>query len=58
MPWTATDAERHTKKASSAKLRAIWARTANSKLSGGSSEGAAVRAGNAAVIAALANMKR
>jgi hypothetical protein len=30
MPWTAEDAERHTKKADSAKRQRMWAEIANS----------------------------
>jgi hypothetical protein len=49
MPWTAKDAKRHTSKAKSPTAKRQWAKVANSMLRGGSSEGAAVRAANAAV---------
>jgi uncharacterized protein YdaT len=49
MPWTAKDAKRHTKKAKSAKKKRQWSHVANSMLSSGKSEGAAIRAANAAV---------
>lgn len=49
MPWTAKDAKRHTKKAGSAKKKRQWSHVANSMLKAGKSEGAAVRAANAAV---------
>jgi len=57
VPWTAGDATKHTKKASSARLRALWASAANSALSSGNSEGSAVRIGNAAVIRALSKRR-
>jgi hypothetical protein len=31
MPWTAADAERHTKKADTAELQSVWANVANSE---------------------------
>ena len=49
MPWSAKDATRHTKKASSPKKKRQWAHVSNSMLERGASEGAAVRAANAAV---------
>jgi len=49
MPWGASDAKRHTKKASSGKASRQWAHVANSMLERGESEGAAVRAANGVV---------
>jgi hypothetical protein len=49
MPWTAKDAKRHTKKATTAKKKRQWAHVADSMLARGASEGSAVRAANAAV---------
>jgi hypothetical protein len=49
MPWKAKDANRHTRKAKSAKSKRQWSHVANSMLSRGSSEGSAVRAANAVV---------
>jgi uncharacterized protein YdaT len=49
MPWQAKDASRHTKKAKSATAKRQWAHVSNSMLKSGKSEGAAVRAANAAV---------
>jgi uncharacterized protein YdaT len=49
MPWTASDATRHTKRANTAKKRRQFAHVANSMLNRGSSEGAAIRAANAVV---------
>jgi uncharacterized protein YdaT len=49
MPWTAEDAERHTKKADSSKRQRMWAEIANSVLSDTGDEGRAIREANAAV---------
>jgi uncharacterized protein YdaT len=49
MPWTAKDATRHTKKAKTPKKKRQWAHVADSMLSRGASEGAAIRAANAVV---------
>lgn len=49
MPWTADDAPRHTKLASNAKLRRMWAKAANSALEETGDEGYAVRVANSAV---------
>lgn len=49
MPFTASDAIRHTRKASTAKKSRQWAAVANSLLKSGKSEGAAIRVANAAV---------
>lgn len=49
MPWTASDAKRHTKKAKSPTAKRQWAKVANSALRRGLSEGAAVREANSVV---------
>ena len=49
MPWTAEDAERHTKKADSAKRQRMWADIANSVLDETGDEGRAIREANAMV---------
>jgi uncharacterized protein YdaT len=49
MPWTAEDAERHTKKAKSAKRQRMWAEIANSVLTETGDEGRAIREANAMV---------
>lgn len=49
MPFTARDALRHTRKASTLKRRRQWAAIANNMLRSGASEGAAIRAANAGV---------
>lgn len=49
MPWTAKSARKFTKKARSATAKRQWRAVANSMLRRGKSEGAAVRAANAAV---------
>jgi uncharacterized protein YdaT len=45
MPWTAEDAERHTKKADNAKRQRMWAEIANSVLAETRDEGRAIRDG-------------
>jgi hypothetical protein len=49
MPWTARDAYRHTKKASTPKLQSQWSAVANSVLNSGADEASAIRQANAAV---------
>ena len=49
MPWQPRDATRHTAKATTAKLRRMWAHVANQVLKDTKSEARAVRAANAAV---------
>lgn len=49
MPWTAKDAKRHTKKATTPKKKRQFAHVANAMLASGKGEGAAIRAANAAV---------
>lgn len=48
MPWTEADAPRHTEKASTGPLRALWAKVANAALERGEDEGTAIREANAA----------
>jgi len=49
MPWTAEEAERHTRKADNAKRQRMWAEIANSVLAESGDEGRAIREANAAV---------
>jgi hypothetical protein len=49
MPWTPDDAERHTHKATTWDLQALWARVANACLERTGDEGRAVREANAVV---------
>lgn len=49
MPWNPKDAMRHTRKAKSPKQKRQWRSVANSMLSRGASEGAAVRAANGVI---------
>src|SRR5215469_13891740 len=58
MPWGPRDAQRHTRKANSPTAKRQWSHVANSMLQRGSSEGAAVRAANAAVAKRRGTRKR
>ena len=49
MPWSASDATRHTKEADTPHKQSVWARVANAALKSGDSEGSAIRQANAAV---------
>lgn len=49
MPWKPEDAKRHTKKATTPKKKRQWSHVADSMLTRGASEGAAIRAANAVV---------
>jgi hypothetical protein len=49
MPWTAADAQAHTRKAVTPRLRRLWASVANAALARGDGEGAAIREASAAV---------
>ena len=49
MPWTAEDAERHTKKADDPRRKRMWAEIANAVLTETGDEGRAIREANAAV---------
>ena len=53
MPWTPKDAGEHTKKATTARLKVLWAKTANAALRRYGDDGLAVRAANAAVARAM-----
>ena len=57
MPWSASDAISHTKKADTPAKRRRWAAVANSALKGGDSEASAIRQANA-VIAGTAGRKK
>jgi hypothetical protein len=57
MPWTASDAERHTHKATTSELQELWAKVANEALERTGDEGRAIREANA-VIARQANARR
>jgi hypothetical protein len=49
MPWKSTDANRHTKKAATPKLRRMWKDVANSMLQRTGDDAAAIRAANSVV---------
>jgi hypothetical protein len=49
MPWTPNDAERHTLKATTPTLKALWAKVANERLENTGDEGRAIREANAVV---------
>jgi hypothetical protein len=49
MPWTPDDAERHTHKATSWRLKELWASVANECLKRTGDEGRAIREANAVV---------
>jgi hypothetical protein len=49
MPWTPEDALRHTRKADTEELRAVWAEVANKVLAETGDEGHAIRAASAVV---------
>ncbi|MBO0756982.1 MAG: hypothetical protein J2P54_14060 [Bradyrhizobiaceae bacterium] len=49
MPWTPNDAEKHTHKATTAKLKELWAQVANEALQRSGDEGRAIREANAVV---------
>lgn len=49
MPWSATDAPRHNKRADTPAKRALWAKVANEELARHGNDGRAIRAANAAV---------
>ena len=58
MPWTAKDAKRKTRKATTPKARRAFAHAANGVLARTGNEGRAVRAGNAAAARAARKHKR
>jgi len=49
MPWTPSDAERHTHKAATPGLQQLWAKVANDALERTGDEGRAIREANAVV---------
>jgi hypothetical protein len=49
MPWTANEAERHTRKAITSTLQELWAKVANESLERTGDEGRAIREANAVV---------
>lgn len=49
MPWTPSQAQAHTHKASTDALKALWAKVANESLERGDREAVAIRKANAAV---------
>jgi hypothetical protein len=49
MPWTPNDAERHTHKATTWALKALWAKVANECLERTGDEGRAIREANAVI---------
>ena len=49
MPWTATDAESHTKKADTPAKQKAWAEVANKALEAGDDDASAIKQANAAV---------
>jgi hypothetical protein len=49
MPWTAADAQAHTRRAATPRLRRLWADVANAALARGDGDGDAIREANAAV---------
>ena len=49
MPWTANDAQRHTHKATTRELQALWAKVANEALERLGDEGRAIREANAVI---------
>jgi len=49
VPWEASDAKRHTKKAKSQKAKRQWSHVANSMLERGYSEGRAIAAASSVV---------
>lgn len=58
MPWTDGDAVKHNKKATTPRLKHIWASAANAALKMYKDDGTAVRVANVAVKDALARDKR
>jgi hypothetical protein len=49
MPWTSSDAERHTHKATTPALKELWAKVANDALERLGDEGRAIREANAVI---------
>lgn len=49
MPWTPNDAEKHTHKAATWRLKELWAKVANESLERTGDEGSAIREANAVI---------
>jgi hypothetical protein len=49
MPWTASDAEKHTHKATTSELQELWAKVANERLEKTGNEGRAIREANSVI---------
>jgi hypothetical protein len=49
MPWTADDVERHTHKATTSALKALWLKVANESLGRTGDEGRAIREANGVI---------
>jgi hypothetical protein len=49
MPWTASEAEKHTHKATTPELQELWAKVANERLEKTGDEGRAIREANSVV---------
>lgn len=49
MPWQASDAHRHNRKADTPKKQEVWAKVANATLNRTGDDGQAIREANAAV---------
>jgi hypothetical protein len=58
MPWRASDAKRHTRKADTPKEQATWSRIATDLLAGGASEGSAIRQANAVIAGTARHPKK
>jgi uncharacterized protein YdaT len=58
MPWSPSDATRHTKKADTPRRQRMWADVANSELKATGDEARAVRAANSAVAKDVAKKRR
>lgn len=58
MPWTSTDARKHTRAATSSRLRRLWADVANATLARTGSDREAIREANAAVDKARAPKRK
>jgi hypothetical protein len=49
MPWTASDAGKHTHKATTSELQELWAKVANERLEKTGDDGRAIREANSVV---------
>lgn len=57
MPWSMSDAIRHTKKATTKRAKRLWSNVANSALEDTGDEASAIRQANAAVAAMMGKGK-